>query len=594
MVKLRFTLFLLWGLFFGMGLDISLQAQEVFLKPVPVDSFELDGDRILEFPDSSATMTFLEDWLLEKRGQGYIASSIDRLERKDSLWNVELYRGKQYKWVELDLSQISSQWLRSAGLRPEFFNRTPVSQENLMAVFAALGEVTERNGYPFASIGIDSFSIEGEDVWARIYLNEGPLIFFDGVELIGEHEVSPYYLASYLDVKPGTPYDARTIRALKNRIDEIPFTLLQSDPVVRFVDNRAKIILDLGAVNASRIDFVIGFLPRDEIDNRLLITGNLTGEFYNQLGLGERLFIDFQRLRPQTQDVELAFTYPYFLDLPFGLDTRFELNRRDSLFLDIAYYVGIEYLFSSTSLIRLFLDNKKSNLLSINKENLLSTGNLPDRLDYSRTGIGLAYELRRFDFRLNPTSGFSLKTNVSIGRRNISKNDQILDLSNEDINFNSLYDSLSLQSTSINFLIEAIRFFRVSSLMTLKTKVTYSFVYNSDEILFNELYRIGGNRLMRGFDEESLPVSSYVVSTVEYRFLTGRRSYLFAFADFGYIENKSRLITTYNDFLQAYGLGMTFDTAAGIFSLSAALGKQRDTEIDYRRAKIHFGYVSLF
>ncbi|TVQ48876.1 MAG: hypothetical protein EA362_05385 [Saprospirales bacterium] len=594
MVKLRFTLFLLLGLLFGIGLNIDLQAQEVFLKPMLIDSFELDGDEILEFSDSTAAMIFLNEWLSENRGQGFIASSIDGIEKIDSLWTVELYQGIQYKWVELDLSQISSQWLRRAGLRPEFFHGATVSQENLTAAFAALGEATERNGYPFASVGIDTFSIEGEDVWARVYLNEGPLIVFDGVELIGDQSIAPYYLASYLDVRPGNPYDSRTINSIINRIDELPFTDLRADPIVRFIDNKATIILDLESVNASRIDFVIGFLPRDEIDNRLLITGNLTGEFYNQLGLGERFFIDFQRIRPQTQDVELAFTYPYFLDLPFGLDTRFELNRRDSLFLDISYNIGVEYLISGGSLVRLFLDNKRSNLLSIDRASILSSGNLPDRLDYGRTGIGLAYELRRFDFRWNPTSGYSIKTNLSLGRRNISKNDQILNLSTENTDFNALYDSLSLESTSLNLHLEGTHFFRLSSLMTIKTKITTAWIYNSDEILFNELFRIGGNKLMRGFDEESIPTSAYVIGTVEYRLITGRRSYFFAFADLGYIENKSRLIQTYNDFLQGYGLGMTFDTAAGIFSLSAALGKQRDTEIDYRRTKIHFGYVSLF
>jgi len=577
-----------------MGLNISLQAQEVILKAVLIDSFELDRDRFLEFSDSTAAMNYLNEWLLENRGQGFIASSIDGIEKIDSLWTVNLYRGNQYKWVELDLSGISSKWLSSSGLRPEFFKRKEVSEKELKAVFFSLGEVAERNGYPFASIGIDSFSIDGDNIWARIYLNEGPLIVFDGIELTGNQDIAEYYLASYLDVKHGTPYNARTIQALRNRIDELPFAELESDPVVRFVDNKAKILLDLNSVNASRIDFVIGFLPRDEIDNRLLITGNLTGEFYNQLGLGERFFIDFQRIRPQTQDVELAFTYPYLLDLPFGLDTRFELNRRDSLFLDIAYNIGIEYLFSGSSLIRLFLDKRRSNLISIDRESILASGNLPQRLDYSRTGIGLAYELRQFDFRLNPTSGFSLKTQLSIGRRNISKNDQILNLSNDNTNFNALYDSLSLESTSLNIHLEFSRFFRLSSLMTIKTKISTAMIYNSDEILFNELFRIGGNKLMRGFDEESIPTSAFAIGTIEYRLLTGRRSYIFAFADFGYIENKSRLIQTYNDFLQAYGLGMTFDTAAGIFSLSAALGKQRDTEIDYRRTKIHFGYVSLF
>jgi hypothetical protein len=41
----------------------------------------------------------------------------------------------------------------------------------------------------------------------------------------------------------------------------------------------------------------------------------------------------------------------------------------------------------------------------------------------------------------------------------------------------------------------------------------------------NELFQIGGNRLLRGFDEESQFVSQYLVPSVEYRYLIGQNSY---------------------------------------------------------------------
>ena len=53
-------------------------------------------------------------------------------------------------------------------------------------------------------------------------------------------------------------------------------------------------------------------------------------EFQNQFGLGERIYASFERLRPQTQRLELAFTYPYILQLPFGVDLKFNQYRRES------------------------------------------------------------------------------------------------------------------------------------------------------------------------------------------------------------------------------------------------------------------------
>ncbi|WP_315820083.1 hypothetical protein [Paraflavitalea speifideaquila] len=42
------------------------------------------------------------------------------------------------------------------------------------------------------------------------------------------------------------------------------------------------------------------------------------------------------------------------------------------------------------------------------------------------------------------------------------------------------------------------------------------------------------------------------------------------------------------------GLGMAFETKAGIFNISYAAGKRDDAKFNLRQAKIHFGYVNYF
>ena len=98
---------------------------------------------------------------------------------------------------------------------------------------------------------------------------------------------------------------------------------------------------------------------------------------------------------------------------------------------------------------------------------------------------------------------------------------------------------------------------------------------------------------MRGFDEESIFASEYGVATVEYRYLVGLNSYFFLFTDLGYAENNSLDVKTSNTFIGS-GLGMAFETKAGIFNISLALGKRNDVQLDVRQAKIHLGYVTYF
>ena len=112
-------------------------------------------------------------------------------------------------------------------------------------------------------------------------------------------------------------------------------------------------------------------------------------------------------------------------------------------------------------------------------------------------------------------------------------------------------------------------------------------------IFTNELYRIGGLVSLRGFDEESINASAYVMPSVEYRFLFDKNSALFLFANGAYYENVSRTQRVF-DRPFGFGTGIFFETKSGIFSLTYAVGKQFNNPILLKNAKIHFGLVSIF
>jgi hemolysin activation/secretion protein len=131
-----------------------------------------------------------------------------------------------------------------------------------------------------------------------------------------------------------------------------------------------------------------------------------------------------------------------------------------------------------------------------------------------------------------------------------------------------------------------------------RSTIKFSFraggIFSNKTIFNNENFRLGGNKLLRGFDEESLFMTRFVVTTAEYRLLLGQNSFLSAFADYGYMENISGQNRLYLRPL-GMGAGLNFETKAGIFGISAAVGR-RDVgqTLDIRATKFHLGYVSLF
>ena len=128
---------------------------------------------------------------------------------------------------------------------------------------------------------------------------------------------------------------------------------------------------------------------------------------------------------------------------------------------------------------------------------------------------------------------------------------------------------------------------------TIKASIRGGVILSEQNIYQNEQFRIGGNRILRGFDEESIFATNYGVLTTELRFLIGLNSYLYAFGDFGYVEN---ITTERREFDRPIGMGagITFETKVGLFGFSLAVGRQQGNPFDFRSVKTHFGYVSLF
>jgi hemolysin activation/secretion protein len=115
----------------------------------------------------------------------------------------------------------------------------------------------------------------------------------------------------------------------------------------------------------------------------------------------------------------------------------------------------------------------------------------------------------------------------------------------------------------------------------------------SEKIFDNELDRIGGLNSIRGFDELSLPVSSYSIFNTELRYLFEEQSALFLFYDIAYTEKRFTTADNYN-ILMGVGAGLDLNTNAGIFSIVFAVGKQNENPFLFNSSKIHFGYRSTF
>jgi outer membrane translocation and assembly module TamA len=567
------------------------------LRWVPVDTSEvfvqerLDGPAV--FTDSLAAVQAIRQQLQELHNSSFLEASVDRLQARDSTLFAFLRLGPAYEWIRLENGNVPPQMLDASGFRGRLYRSRPFRMDKLRKLQENLLEYTENHGYPFAEVWLDSIRLRRGKLQAQLFLDRGPLILVKAVEVVGDANINQAYLENYLGIAKGQPFNNQKLLRVRNRIRELPFLELGSDPIVNFVGEKATIELPLSKKRASRFDFVLGVLPQNaagrQTNNRsVLITGSFKGELQNQFGRGERIYASFEQLRPETQELELEFNYPYPLGLPFGIDFSFDLYKRDTSYLDLESDLGLQYLFEGGNYLKAFWNNRSSTLLTVDEDRLQSQERLPENLDVSNAYFGLEYAMQQLDYRFNPRRGWRVFLRGGAGLKRIERNNRILELG-----YGELYDTLTLRSFQYKLSTQLEGYLPLFRSSTLMGRLRGGAIFSEGSVFFNEQFRIGGNQILRGFDEESIFATRYGLATLEYRLLIGQNSYLYAFGDYAYVEDETA-VQDVTDWPYGFGAGITFETSVGLFGVSLAYGKRLDNPIDFSAPKVHFGYVSLF
>lgn len=522
----------------------------------------------------------LSNILNQLYSESYLTATTDSIIIDSSYYKAYLHLGKKYNWTSLKNKNISEEILSKIGFRDKLYNNRPFNQRQLSIFFNKIISFYEENGYPFASIQLDSLDINENKISAQLNLTKGTFYKVDSVLIKGDAGISSQYIQNYIRIKEGDIYNEVFIKKISTRIKELPF-VTETDPFkILFTESKTKIYLNLKKRKASRFNGVLGILPNDNT-GKIRLTGDVKLNLLNSFHKGEQIDFNWRSLQQNTQDLKLFINYPFVLNSPFGVDYNFKLYKKDTFFIDVENKIGMRYILKGNNYFKLFYSTKSSNLLS--QTGLANLSVLPPYADISSNLYGIGLYNSKLDYRLNPRKGYTISINGSLGNKTIRKNPKINDQLYAEINLNTI-----LYNSEFNFDF----YIPIKKRSVIKLGSQNSLIFN-ESLFENELLRIGGLKTLRGFDEESIFASFYSIETFEYRFILEQNSYLYLFFDGAYYENNS--INNYiSDFPFSFGSGISFETKAGIFSVSYAVGRQFNNPILFRSAKIHFGFVNYF
>lgn len=558
---------------FSQKIELAILFNDTIIKPNKLVTYN-------KYLDNSLLKSELNKIINNLNGQAYLTVSLDSIVVDTTYYKAFIHLGKQYKWSYLNTINIDEEVLSKIGFRDKVFNNKPFNKSQLNNFFVKIINHYENNGFPFASLKFDSVVIDDNTFKGNLVLDKHHRYKIDSVLIYGNATISERYIQNYIRIKNGDSYNEALVKNITIRIKELPFVEEKQPFKVIFNETESKIILDLKKKLASRFNGILGVQP-DNATGKIRLTGDVKLNLLNSFKKGEEIHFNWRSIQKQTQDLNTGFVYPFLFNTSFGLDYNFKLYKRDTTFLDVFNKIGVRYILKGNNYFSVFYQNKSSSLLST--KSFASLTVLPDYADISTQLYGIGIHYSKLDYNLNPRKGFSIVADGSVGTKIIKKNNNVKE---------SLYDGLKLNTSLYNSNSILDFYFPVSKRGVIKLSSKNGFTIN-ESLFDNELVRIGGLFTLRGFDEESIYTTLYSIGTIEYRFILEQNSYLYLFVDRAYYE-KNNIKGYVSDRPLGFGTGMSFDTKAGIFSISYALGQQFDNPILFRSAKIHFGFINFF
>jgi outer membrane protein assembly factor BamA len=549
-----------------------------------------------EFTTRSAAIDYLYKLPAALQSQGFISASIDSM-RFDSLQaRVQLFLGARYQWAQVATHPADEDVLAAVRWKGAAFANVPLSFPALQSWQERMLNHLEETGHPFARIYLDSIQLADNKVTGTLRIDRGPLYKVDSIRVYGNARIDNEFLQRYLEIANGSIYNKKKLMAVSKKIAELTYVQEEKPSDLTLLGTGSVLNLYLKDKKNSQVNALVGFLPNSDLSakKKFLFTGEANILLRNSLGAGETIGLNWQQLQQKSPRLNLLYAHPYVFRSPVGLSFNFDMFRKDSTFLNISMQLGATYTMGGSQSATIFLQRRQTIVNGISAQQILFTRQLPREADVSSNNLGVTYEVNTTNYRYNPQKGSELVLTTSAGTKRIRKNNQVLELqdpNNPSFKFESLYDTVKLKTYQARATLYAARYFPLGKQSTFKTALNGG-LYQSGNTFRNELFPIGGYRLLRGFDEESLYVSHYTIATLEYRYLIGQNSNFFAFADGGW----ARFLHTDRDdhIYIGTGLGAAFETKAGIFNLVWALGKRDDTQFNLRQSKVHLGFINYF
>ena len=233
-----FALILFTVIYFG------TYSQNLKLSIHGIDDFRINYASVVS--DSAEGIAEGQKVLKQLYEASYLGATVDSIWMNESTLNFNLAVGEQYNWINLSKGNLDEELVSKIDINSRLFLNRPFNSKQLSNLFRRSIQYFENNGYPFATIKLDSIILsENHEISASLVVTKNQYYKIDSILIKGNSGINRRFVLNYLGLEVGSPYNEEKIFNISTRLREIPFIAESKEFEVQYFEEGVKIILHL-------------------------------------------------------------------------------------------------------------------------------------------------------------------------------------------------------------------------------------------------------------------------------------------------------------------------------------------------------------
>lgn len=529
---------------FSLEINSNKATENIFLSKINYKT---------KHPDSTALYIELNRVQKHLKMNGYFLSRIDSVSQEGKKYIAYLNLDKKVDSVLLKHKSISKQILQKYKFKNNYI-RIPIYQ--LEEILNDISTFQELKGNAFSEIKLKKIRIDNKTLYAEIDLTTSKKRKIDKIILKGYDNFPESFIKNYLNINSKTTFNKKKLMEISKLSKGLDFVSETKPPETLFKKDSTFIYIYLKKIQGSSFDGLVNFNSQE--NGKLQFNGYLDLKLKNVLNKGEQLNLLWNSFGNEKQEFSISVKTPYIYNSKLSPEFAFSIYKQDSTFLNTKLNTSLKYQIRNNSNLFVSFNSEKSENSTKTISNNISS--------YENYFLGFGYEYKILKNDIFKNDMFFININPSFGKRKTT---------------NNTFKQIKI-ATTLAYLLDLNR----NNSIYFRNKTA---LLNSTNYFDNELFRIGGNKSIRGFNEQSIFVKNYLLQNIEFRYQTSKSSYMYTITDLA-------LITTTNskEKLYSFGLGYLFNSNNSQINISTAVGTNTKNPLDFKNTQFFVNWVNFF